>query len=158
LSHYLSLAPRLVSIIPAVILVLVILPLTAILLALVCAYMMALQMLQPPRMSEGKAFYVLKRLSPGDLGMGFEDVAFSVRDAAGEAIRLSGWWIPCPASAGRCAILLHGYADAKVGGIAWAPLFISLGYNVLAIDLRAHGDSGGRYSTGGYFERDDLKP
>ena len=35
-------------------------------------------------------------------------------------------------------------------------MFRSLGFNVLAVDLRAHGDSQGAYSTGGYFEREDL--
>jgi alpha-beta hydrolase superfamily lysophospholipase len=56
----------------------------------------------------------------------------------------------------RCVILLHGYTDAKVGAIAWAPLLRSLGYSVLAIDLRAHGDSEGKYSTAGFYERHDL--
>ncbi len=31
-----------------------------------------------------------------------------------------------------------------------------LGFNILAVDLRGHGDSGGLFSTGGYFERDDV--
>jgi alpha-beta hydrolase superfamily lysophospholipase len=51
---------------------------------------------------------------------------------------------------------VHGYADAKVGGIAWAPTWHALGWNVLAIDLRAHGESGGKYSTAGFHERHDL--
>ncbi|MEZ0265606.1 MAG: alpha/beta hydrolase, partial [Phycisphaerae bacterium] len=40
--------------------------------------------------------------------------------------------------------------------IAWAPTFRALGYNVLAIDLRAHGRSDGTYSTAGYWERHDV--
>ncbi|HWB54917.1 MAG TPA: alpha/beta fold hydrolase, partial [Tepidisphaeraceae bacterium] len=56
----------------------------------------------------------------------------------------------------RCAILLHGYADAKIGSIAWAPLMLELGYHVLAVDLRAHGHSDGRDTTAGYFERHDI--
>jgi pimeloyl-ACP methyl ester carboxylesterase len=56
----------------------------------------------------------------------------------------------------RTVVIVHGYSDAKVGGIAWAPLFHSLGYHILAIDLRAHGESGGTYSTAGYWERHDL--
>src|SRR5205823_1719032 len=40
--------------------------------------------------------------------------------------------------------------------IAWAPLLHSLGWNVLAIDLRAHGESGGVMSTAGFWERHDV--
>src|SRR5205823_2216703 len=64
--------------------------------------------------------------------------------------------IPHPKAAGRCAVLLHGYGDAKVGAIAWAPTLHALGFNILALDLRAHGESDGRYCTARYFERHDV--
>ncbi len=61
-------------------------------------------------------------LSPGDLGLLFDDVKFDVRDErSGEKLTIAAWWIPHPRAAGRCAVLVHGYADAKVGSIAWAP-------------------------------------
>jgi pimeloyl-ACP methyl ester carboxylesterase len=118
---------------------------------------MAFSILRPPRMSDGKALWVLRRMSPGDVGLQFETVWFQVRDErSGNKISISGWWIPCANADGRCVILLHGYADAKVGAIAWAPLWHELGFNILAIDLRAHGESEGIYSTGGYWERHDI--
>jgi pimeloyl-ACP methyl ester carboxylesterase len=120
--------------------------------------LMAWAMLRPPRMSAGKAIYHLRRLSPGDLGLGFEEENFRVRDArSGSPLHISSWWIPAPQPSEICAVLIHGYADAKVGAIAWAPLLHRLNLNILAIDLRAHGDSGGRFSTGGFFERDDVR-
>lgn len=117
---------------------------------------MALMLLCPPRMTDGKAIYRLRRLSPGDLGLPFEELKFNIRDEHGRPLRLAGWWMGHAQARGRCVLLIHGYADAKVGSIAWAPLFHSLGFNVVAIDLRAHGESGGTYCTGAFFERDDV--
>jgi pimeloyl-ACP methyl ester carboxylesterase len=119
--------------------------------------LLAHAILRPPRMTDGKAVYLLKRLSPADLEMHFQDVTFTVREVrTNENLALTGWWIPHPAGGAKAVVLLHGYADAKVGAIAWAPTFRQLGFHILAIDLRAHGESGGTYSTGGFFERHDV--
>jgi pimeloyl-ACP methyl ester carboxylesterase len=121
------------------------------------AAIVAWAILHPPRMSAGKAIYHLRRLSPGDLGLGFEDQPFTVRNArSGGKLHISAWWIPASVMSEKCVVLIHGYADAKVGAIAWAPALHDLGLNILAIDLRAHGESGGSCCTGGFFERDDV--
>jgi len=125
-----------------------------------CAAMiviMARMLIRPPRMTDVRALLFLHRLSPTDLGMEFESVSFNVIDqCSGAKLRIAGWWIPTPQSNGRCAVILHGYSDAKIGGIAWAPMLRSLGLNILAIDLRAHGESGGAYSCAGFWERHDV--
>jgi alpha-beta hydrolase superfamily lysophospholipase len=118
----------------------------------------ARSMVRPPRMTDARAMRRLNRLSPGDLAMPFEDLRFDIRDSAtGEPITLRAWWMPAGRASERCVILLHGYADAKVGAIAWAPMWRGLGFHVLALDLRAHGDSGGRYCTAGVREAEDLE-
>ena len=119
-------------------------------------FFIAWRAVRPPRMNDGKALYVLKRLSPEDLGLAFSDMPFAVRDERGRTLRIVAWWMPTATASPHTAILLHGYAGAKISAIAWAPLWHGLGWNVLAIDQRAHGDSGGAFCTGGYFERDDL--
>lgn len=131
-------------------------------LALLCATLVALManaLLRPVRMSDARATWIMKRVSPADLGlMNFQDVQFTVRDdRTGKPLRLTGWWIPARgAGVRRTILLIHGYADAKIGGIAWAPLLHALGWHILAIDLRAHGQSGGVHSTAGFYERHDV--
>ncbi len=134
----------------------VLLVLGAALMALTVA-LVARLILRPPRMTDGKAMFRLHRLSPGDMGMDFENHDFTVRDQRwGGTMRLAGWWIPCPRPSVRCAIVMHGYGDAKVGALDWAAALRRLGLNILAIDLRAHGESDGKNCTGGFFEREDL--
>ena len=91
-------------------------------------------------MTAGKALYLLNRLAPDDLGLPYEQSTFVVRDErTGKPLPIVAWWIPCESAGapetGRCAVLIHGYADAKVGAIAWAPLWHALGYHLLVPDL-----------------------
>lgn len=118
---------------------------------------MAMNLLQPPRMGAGKALYFLRRLGPQDIGLPYETLTFPVRDQrTGKILNIASWWIENSEPSGRTAIVIHGFSDAKVGGIAWAPLLRSLGFHVLAVDLRAHGDSQGRFSTAAFYERYDV--
>jgi len=130
---------------------------SGVLAALATVVIMAVSLLRPPRMTDGKALWVLRRVSPTDVGLAWEDIFFDVRDEqSGNSIRIAGWWIPNSSANGRVVVMLHGYSDAKVGVMAWAPLWHQLGFNILAIDLRAHGASGGVCSTAGYWERHDV--
>lgn len=131
---------------------------TLVVLGVLAAALAARALLRPPRMTDGKAMYLLGRLSPEEVGLRYEDVQFRVHDhTTGRPLDLPAWWIPAREPADRCVVLLHAYADGKTGVIAWAPLWHELGFNILAIDLRAHGYAGGVHCTGGWSERHDIE-
>jgi alpha-beta hydrolase superfamily lysophospholipase len=54
-------------------------------------------------------------------------------------------------------ILLHGIRGNKEHFTALAAMLNRQGYNTLALDLRAHGDSEGDYCTYGYYEKYDVQ-
>ena len=142
---------------PYVSLVLLLLVAGAVLL-LAVVHLMARALTRPPRMTDGKALSVLHRLTPKDVGLRFEPTTFEVRDIiAGGKLKLAAWWMPADKPSEKTVILVHGYADAKVGALAWAPAWHEVGFNILGIDLRAHGDSEGTLCTGGFAERHDLE-
>ena len=65
-------------------------------LALLCTalvILMARTLLRPVRMGDARATFILKRLSPNDLGLEYEPLFFDVRDErTGGMLRLAAWW------------------------------------------------------------------
>ncbi len=79
------------------------------------------------------------------------DVAF-----AGDDVALDGWRCR-PSSAPRGTVVyLHGVADNRSSGIGIIDRFVRRGFEVIAYDSRAHGESGGDVCTYGFFEKRDL--
>jgi alpha-beta hydrolase superfamily lysophospholipase len=90
--------------------------------------------------------------TPESVGLGYDRVTF----AATDGIPLVGWWMPAEQPRGT-VIFLHGYGDSKNQSLAYAPFLHDAGYNVLAFDLRAHGESGGDHTTVGQDEVRDVE-
>ena len=53
-------------------------------------------------------------------------------------------------------IIVHGYMGCAKEMVKYAKKFIYIGYNVLLVDLRAHGKSEGKYIGMGWKDKDDL--
>jgi pimeloyl-ACP methyl ester carboxylesterase/uncharacterized protein YneF (UPF0154 family) len=124
---------------------------------------MRTMLLRPPRMTETKALRILQRIGPDDVGIAaFEEIPFRVyrgdeSPERAQTLQIKSFWMPHPdPRVTRTCVLIHGFADSRVGALAWAPVFRDAGCHLLAIDLRAHGESDGTMTTGGFFERDDV--
>jgi uncharacterized protein len=82
----------------------------------------------------------------------YEEVAF-----AGEGgVRLRGWLFRASGPQHGTLVYLHGIADNRAGGIRIAKRFGPQGWDVLAYDSRAQGESGGEACTYGALEKRDL--
>src|SRR5204863_1885329 len=97
---------------------------------------------RPPRMTVP--------LAPADFKLAVEELTIP----AGDGVPLSAWLVARPAAPG--VIFLHGYPAEKADML---PLAAALAprFTVLLVDLRYFGKSGGRVTTLGSRERDDLR-
>ena len=73
-----------------------------------------------------------------------------------DGLRLHGQLLQQPGAKGTI-LLFHGYRSSWAADFSIAlPYYYSLGYNLLAVDVRAHGQSEGVYITFGVHERRDA--
>ncbi|EMA6341458.1 alpha/beta hydrolase [Bacillus cytotoxicus] len=69
---------------------------------------------------------------------------------------IHGYYIPTGHS-NKFMIFCHGVTVNKINSIKYANLFLKKGYNVFIYDHRRHGQSGGKTTSYGYYEKYDLK-
>ncbi len=103
------------------------------------------KMLSPPRLK--------KSWTPKDLGHDYENVEVTTSDG----YTLRGWFID--KGSDTTIIAIHGYTASKYEEDYMKPVIDMLarnGYNVIAFDFRAHGDSGGEITTLGLKEVEDY--
>lgn len=54
-------------------------------------------------------------------------------------------------------IICHGVTENKINSIKYARMFERLGFNAFVYDHRRHGESGGKTTSYGYYEKFDLE-
>ena len=79
---------------------------------------------------------------------------FSVR--ASDGVGLRGWKVRARNPNGDWVLLFHGVSDNRTGDLGHAELLLRHGYDVIMMDSRAHGESGGDMATYGWKERYDT--
>lgn len=78
-------------------------------------------------------------------------------DFAGDGVILRGWRCHSAGSPRGTVIYLHGIADDRGSAVGVVERYTARGFDVIAYDSRAHGQSGGDACTYGYLEKRDLR-
>lgn len=85
-------------------------------------------------------------------GLTKEEIVLTSKDG----LKLKGVFIEGDRYLNRTMIFVHGITAGIPTSIKYAKLFLDKGWNVLMYDNRRHGESEGKYSTYGYYEKEDL--
>jgi dipeptidyl aminopeptidase/acylaminoacyl peptidase len=88
--------------------------------------------------------------TPKELGFKYEDATLATNDG----IKLAAWFLP-QGNSSKAIIVCHGYPADKGDCLDMAE-FLAPEYNLLFFDFRAMGKSQGRFTTGGWKEREDF--
>ncbi len=83
----------------------------------------------------------------------YEDVRFSASDGT----EIAGWYLPSRTQATSAVLVVPGLGSGKADALPVALAMLDAGHNVLVIDPRAHGDSGGRLTSFGDRGRLDVR-
>jgi pimeloyl-ACP methyl ester carboxylesterase len=91
--------------------------------------------------------------TPADVGLEYREVGLRSSDG----LALSAWWVERDSS--QAAVLVHGWGGDKSSRhvLETAVVYEEAGFDVLMLDLRAHGESEGERVTVGYREVRDVR-
>ena len=89
---------------------------------------------------------------PADFGLRSETVSFYSKDG----IPLKAWWLPASGTPRGSVIVAHGIDHTRQVMFSRAVFLVRDGYDVLLIDLRGHGESGGTVVSPGLLEARDI--
>lgn len=75
---------------------------------------------------------------------------------AADGLRLRGTYIENEEYTAHTVVLLHGLYQNRGMCLPYIPMYKQLGYNILLVDLRGHGESEGRHTDWGLTETSDM--
>jgi uncharacterized protein len=119
-------------------------------LVVICAWVVAASQL--PSLGAGALLHPVRRHVQQSPPAGCEEATFH-----GAGVMLAGWRCGAVGERRASLVFLHGVGDNRAGVTGLLPRFMPRGFDVIAYDSRAHGESGGDACTYGFWEKQDLR-
>jgi alpha-beta hydrolase superfamily lysophospholipase len=120
--------------------------------ALALTLLAALPACMPPSWGANALLHPPRSTRAAQPALPFEDFTWP-----GAGVDLRGWKFHTLAHPPRGTLVyLHGVADNRASSVGIASHFVPQGYDVVAYDSRAHGQSTGDACTYGFYEKTDL--
>lgn len=70
---------------------------------------------------------------------------------------IHGYYIPASSPSNKYMIFCHGVTVNKMNSVKYSNLFLERGFHVFIYDHRRHGQTGGKTTSYGYYEKYDLQ-
>ena len=81
----------------------------------------------------------------------------TVKLQTASGLSIDAWYAPADSAAKGTVILFHGIGGTRMNNLDEANEFRYLGYHIMMIDFRGHGNSEGNRSTIGFREAEEVK-
>jgi uncharacterized protein len=107
---------------------------------------------QAPFLAANGLLHPMRHAVPEMLRQTFETVRFE-----GAGVTLTGWRAKHRGVRRGTIVYLHGVADNRGSAIPMMHRYAAKGFEVIAYDSRAHGESTGEVCTYGFYEKQDLR-
>lgn len=75
---------------------------------------------------------------------------------SGDGLKLRGIYIEGDGKSRKSMVFVHGITVGIPWSLRYIDMFVKRGWNILVYDQRRHGRSEGKYSTYGFYEKQDL--
>ncbi|MBM3269477.1 MAG: alpha/beta fold hydrolase [Candidatus Sericytochromatia bacterium] len=96
------------------------------------------------------------KTNPGSLGLKFDEATLQTEDG----LAIKAWYIPAAAPSTKAVVMVHGHGSNRATWVENPVEFKAIrgaGYNVVMLDLRRHGESGGEWITMALHEDNDVR-
>ncbi len=96
------------------------------------------------------------KTNPGAIGLRFDEATLQSEDG----VALKAWYIPAAAPSTKAIVMIHGHGSNRATWIENPTELNAVrgaGYNVVMLDLRRHGESGGEWCTMALHEDNDVR-